>query len=83
MDSLEFQEQERERETQFKLKELELREKELTTQLKLYKLESCPASSPPTSATVTTVGLGFKQTYYSTLVSPFPREKSGQALYSL
>ena len=70
---LEFQERERERETQFKLKELELREKELTIQLKLRELESRPASTPATSATVTSTGSDVSK--HIRLVPPFQEKK--------
>ena len=64
---LEFQEWERERETQLKLKELDIKEKEIAMQLKLRELEARPTAAP----TPTVKSTGFYVSKHIRLVPPF------------
>ena len=66
---LEFQERERARESQFKLKQLELREKELAIQLKMHELESYPPAVTPAKST------GFDVSKHIRLVPPIQEKE--------
>ena len=75
---LEMQENEKEREAQWRLKELELKEKELVTQLKLKELELRSASTVTIEETERAVAPLFDITKHIQFVPTFSETKLGK-----
>ena len=81
MKRLEFQEKEREREAQLKLKEIEYKEKELAAQLKLKELELKGTTAIDTGATEKADGLSFDVSKHIRFVPTFSETEVDKYFY--